>query len=62
MGKKIALNVFYTICIFLCVVVAYEGIEYKRYEYTIGMAFIAIILVVLKIRLLKDVRNIQKKP
>ncbi len=61
MGKKIALNVFYNICIFLCLVVAYEGFEYKRYEYTLGMLFIAVIFVILKIRLLKDVRNSQKK-
>ena len=62
MGKKIALNVFYNICIFLCLVVAYEGFEYRRYEYTLGTAFIGAIFIILKIRLLKEVRNTQKKP
>ncbi|MGZ3751738.1 MAG: DUF6358 family protein [Mucilaginibacter sp.] len=63
MGKKLALNVFYNISIFLCVILAYTyGYEHPRYEYLACIVFIGTILVILKIRLMKEVRNMQKKP
>jgi hypothetical protein len=63
MGKKLFLNVFYNIGIFVCLVVGYQyGIEQKRYEILFGAVLIIAIFVVLKIRLLKEVKNGQKKP
>ena len=61
MGKKIAFNVLYNLGIFLCILIAYSGFEYARYEYVLGAIFIGTILVVLKIRLLKEIREMQKK-
>jgi hypothetical protein len=60
MRKKIALNVFYNICIFICLALIYEGFKGKHYEYIAGAVFIGAIFIILKIRLLKEVRDIQK--
>jgi hypothetical protein len=62
MGKKLALNVLYNIGIFICLVLIYNGFTGKQYMYIAGALFIGAILVMLKIRLLKEVRNMQKKP
>ena len=59
MGKKLALNVLYNIGIFICLILIYEGALNKHYEYIAGALFIGAILVILKIRLLKEVRNMQ---
>jgi len=60
MRKKIALNVFYNICIFICLALIYEGFQSKHYEYIAGAVFIGAIFIILKIRLLKEVRDMQK--
>ena len=60
MRKKIAINVFYNICIFICLVLIYNGFMDKHYEYIIGAVFIGAIFIILKIRLLKEVRDMQK--
>ena len=62
MGKKLALNVLYNICIFVCLALVYYGFEHTRYEFIAGAVFIGAVFVILKIRLLKEVRDIQKKP
>jgi hypothetical protein len=62
MGKKLALNVLYNICIFICLALIYYGFEHARYEFIAGAVFIGAVFVILKIRLLKEVRNLQKKP
>jgi hypothetical protein len=62
MGKKLALNVLYNIGIFICLVLIYNGFTWKQYIYVAGALFVGAILVMLKIRLLKEVRNMQKKP
>jgi hypothetical protein len=61
MGKKIALNVLYNIGIFICLILIYEGAQNRHYEYIAGALFIGAIIVILKIRLLKEVRNMQNK-
>ena len=62
MGKKLALNVLYNICIFICLALVYYGFNNHHYEYIAGAVFIGAVFVILKIRLLKEVRNMQKKP
>jgi heme O synthase-like polyprenyltransferase len=62
MGKKLALNVLYNVAIFICLVLIYVGFTDKHYEYVAGAVFIGAVFVILKIRLLKEVRNMQKKP
>jgi hypothetical protein len=57
MGKKVALNVLYNLGIFLCILVAYSGFEHSRYEYVIGCVFIGAVLIILKVRLIKEIKN-----
>ena len=61
MGKKVALNVFYNIAIFLCLISIYTGFEHARYEYVLGGAFIAGVFITLKIKLIKEVKSTQGK-
>jgi hypothetical protein len=61
MGKKLALNVVYNVAIFVCLILMYTGFQNKHYEYIAGGLFIGAVFVILKIRLLKDVRNMQNK-
>ncbi|WP_373417352.1 DUF6358 family protein [Mucilaginibacter phenanthrenivorans] len=63
MAKKMFLNVMYNICIFICIIAGYHyGIELGNYVFLIGAVFIIAIFIVLKIRLLKEVKNAQKNP
>lgn len=63
MRKKIALNVLYNIGIFICLVLVYTfGFEHPRWEYLSSAVIVGGVLVMLKIRLLKEVREMQKKP
>lgn len=60
MGIKLFLNVLYTIGIFICAVIAYWGYQHARYEFIMGGVFVAALLIILKIKLLKDLKNPQK--
>ena len=60
MGKKLALNVLYTIGIFICIAIGYWGSQHNRYEYIVAAVFIGILFIVLKVKLLKDLRNTRK--
>jgi hypothetical protein len=60
MRKKIFINVFYNIAIFICALLIYNGFMDKHYEYVAGGLFIGAIFIVLKIRLIKEVRDMQK--
>ena len=62
MGKKSALNVIYNLALVFCIIMIWTGIEKGRYEYILGALFIGAVFVILKIRLLKEVRNMQNKP
>jgi hypothetical protein len=61
MGKKILLNTLYNIGIFISLMTAYWGITNSRYEYVAAGIFIAAIFVVLKVKLIKEVRSNIKK-
>jgi heme O synthase-like polyprenyltransferase len=60
MGKKIALSTFYNLCIILCIVLAYTGYTNGHYAYILAAVFGGTIFIVLKIRLLKEVRKTYK--
>lgn len=60
MGKKLALNVLYTIGIFICIAIGYWGFQHSSYLYIAGAAFIGILFIILKVKLLKDLRNTHK--
>lgn len=59
MGKKVALNVFYNIVIFLCIIIIWSAVEHARWEYVLACAFIAGIIITLKIRLIKEIKSMQ---
>jgi len=61
MGFKLVLNVLYTIGIVLCLFVAYNANTSKNYTLLGAAILVAGVVIVLKIRLLKDVKNSQKK-
>ena len=61
MAKKMFLNVLYNICIFVCLITGYTyGIEKGNYVFLAGAVFIIAIFIVLKVRLLKEVKKAQK--
>ena len=63
MAAKMFLNVLYNVGIFLCLIAGYNyGIEHGQYIYLLPAAAIIAILVVLKVRLLKEVKKAQKNP
>jgi len=59
MGFKLLLNILYTIGIVVCLYIVYWGFINQRYAFVLGAGFIAAMLVILKIRLLKQVRSLQ---
>lgn len=61
MGKQIALNILYNIGIFICLALIYSGFEKQRYEWFLGALFIGVIIVLMKIRLVKQVKEQQHK-
>jgi len=61
MGKKLFLNVLYNIGIFLCIITGYWGFGKGQYAFVAGAVFIGVVFIILKVQLLKDVRNSQKK-
>jgi hypothetical protein len=60
MGKKIALNVFYNLIIFVCALVLYIGITEGHFIYIVAAVFGGSIFVILKIKLMKEIRNTLK--
>jgi hypothetical protein len=61
MAKKMFLNVLYNICIFICLITGYTyGIEKGNYVFLAGAVVIIAIFIVLKVRLLKEVKRAQK--
>jgi len=62
MWKKAALNLLCNLGLFACLLGVYWGFEYKNYEFVLAGAFGAAVFVVLKIRLIKEIKNLTKKP
>lgn len=61
MGAKLLLNILYNLCIILCVILIYWSVNHQRYDWTAAGVFIIVVAVILKIRLAKEVRALQKK-
>ena len=62
MWKKVALNILVNIGLFISLLGVYIGITTKHYEFLLAGSFGAAVFILLKIRLIKDVRNLNKKP
>ncbi|MBE7178548.1 MAG: hypothetical protein INR69_19255 [Mucilaginibacter polytrichastri] len=61
MGKKLALNTLYTLGIFLSFLAGLWCYEHQKYPLIAGAVFIAVTCVILKARLLKQIRETQRK-
>jgi len=48
--------------LFICLLGIYAGIEYKNYEFVLAGLFGGAVFVALKIRLIKDIKKLTKKP
>jgi hypothetical protein len=63
MWKKALPNTLYTVGIFLCLITGYQyGIEKGNYIYLAGAIVLLVIFIILKIRVLKEIKNTLKKP
>lgn len=62
MWKKVALNVLYNIAILLSMYAVYIGFDTKRYEFCMVGAFSAAIFIILKLKLIKQVKEENKQP
>ncbi len=60
MGKKVALNVLYNIGIMIALFFIYIGITHQHFWYIAVAVFMGTLLIFLKIRLLKEVRQMQR--
>lgn len=59
MGKKLALNVFYTIVIIVCCFGAYTSLQNERWIWLMSFLMLGALFVIAKIRLMKEVRAMQ---
>jgi len=63
MWKKAIPNVLYSVGIFICIITGYQyGIVQKQYGYLFGALVFLTIFIVLKIRILKEIKKTFKKP
>jgi len=60
MWKKVLPNVLYNIGIFLCLVFGYDFIVQRQYVFLLGAVVFIAIFIVLKIRLYKELKGVQK--
>jgi len=61
MAKKLIFNVLYNLVIFVCLVAGYQyGVVQKRYEFIVAAVFFIVIFILLKVRLIKEVKRAQK--
>lgn len=62
MGFKVFLNVLYNICIFICLLFVISSFKNSNWAYVLGGTFLMVMVIIFKLRLIKDIRNTQKKP
>ena len=63
MWKKVIPNVLYNIGIFICLIIGYQyGIVQNHPMYIVSAVLIIAIFVMLKIKILREIKNTQKKP
>jgi len=62
MGIKFILNILYNLCIIICLFTIWSGFNNHNWAFVAGATFIGVLIVIFKIRLIKDVKNLTKKP
>ncbi len=61
MWWKVLLNVFYTVAILLSIYAIYIGFATGHYEYVLAGVFSAAIFIILKLKLIKQVKDSTKQ-
>ncbi len=61
MVLKVILNILYNIGIFLCLLLIYTSVGNHNWAYVLGGVFICAMIIIFKLRLIKDVKKAQKK-
>ncbi|WP_114939851.1 DUF6358 family protein [Mucilaginibacter endophyticus] len=62
MGFKLVLNVLYTMGVALCFIVAYKMFTTHNYPVMVGAMIVGVIVIFMKLRLLKEVKETQEAP
>ena len=62
MVLKFILNILYNLCIVICALVIWSGFNNHNWAYVAGALFIGVLIIIFKLRLIKDVKNQTKKP
>jgi hypothetical protein len=62
MWKKVALNVLYNVIILISLYAIYIGVDKQRYEFCLAGLFTAAIFIILKLKLIKQVKETTKQP
>jgi mannose/fructose/N-acetylgalactosamine-specific phosphotransferase system component IIC len=62
MGFKLVLNVLYTMGVALCFIVAYKMLTTHNYPIMAGAIIVGVIVIFMKLRLLKEVKDTQEAP
>ncbi|MET3500992.1 mannose/fructose/N-acetylgalactosamine-specific phosphotransferase system component IIC [Mucilaginibacter sp. SG538B] len=62
MGFKLVLNVLYTMGVALCFIVAYKMFTEKNYLIMAGAMVVGVVVIFMKLRLLKQVKETQQAP
>jgi len=62
MAFKFFLNILYNLGIMICLVAIYYSYKHSNWPYLLGLVFIAAMIFIFKLRLIKDVKNMTKKP
>jgi Na+/melibiose symporter-like transporter len=60
MALKFILNILYNICIIICLVTIYYGFKNHNWAYVAGALFIGVMVLIFKLRLIKDIKNMTK--
>jgi len=59
---KFILNILYTIGLVVCIITAISAFRNHNYPVLAGAVFVAALVFIFKLRLLKDIKNLTKKP
>ena len=62
MWKKLALNVFYNIAIIISFYAIYIGFSTGHYAYVLAGVFTATVFIILKLKLVKQIKETTKQP
>jgi uncharacterized BrkB/YihY/UPF0761 family membrane protein len=61
MWVKVVVNVLYNICIFICLIFIYSSVKNHNWAYVLGATFICAMVIIFKLRLIKDIKSTAKK-